>query len=143
MSLKDMFSKKYPSNCWCNNCETFQEVQIPKGVSITQFIEGSSGKCNNCGCSTLVAGYKQIDEFKQVPKKQPSNQPMQRAQIPQPRPSNRPANSVPPQRPRPVEPDFSIAPDRGVFRNTAEDVDFWEGTKKANERADERERRRQ
>lgn len=147
MAFKDMFKKTYEIMCYCNNCSVHSQVKIPKGVSVIQFME--TGSCPACNCISLVVDYKQIDEFK--PRQETKlvrigrrdiQQPMQRAQIPQPRPSNRPANSVPPQRLRPVEPDFSIAPERGVFRNTAEDVDFWEGTKKAAERTDERERRR-
>ena len=64
MALIDIFNKKYKSNCWCNNCSTHQEVQIPKGVTLVQWIESGTGKCLNCGCNTLIADYQQIDEFK-------------------------------------------------------------------------------
>jgi hypothetical protein len=65
MAFKDLFKKKYNQNVWCNNCNSHSEVSIPKGVTLTQYVE--SGACPNCGCITLVAGYKQIDEFKQSP----------------------------------------------------------------------------
>ena len=108
MALKDLFKKKYQSNVWCNNCRTFQEIQIPKGVSIAQFIDGNTGKCLNCGCSTLVADYPQIDEFKEQPKpkvrllmRNQNIEPLQRAPLPSPRPSNRPANLLPKPRQQP------------------------------------------
>ena len=68
MALKDMFKKKYTSTVYCNNCNTHSEVQIPKGVTILQFVE--TGPCPNCNCSTLVADYRQIDEFRDQPKQQ-------------------------------------------------------------------------
>jgi hypothetical protein len=132
MVFKDLFKSKYTTQVWCNNCQTYQEVQIPKGVSIAQFIDGNTGKCNNCGCCCLVASYKQIDEFKkQQPKskirllmrKQNVETP-QMAPLPQPRPSNRPANLLPRQRPQPsAEPDFTP---KGVFTNNS-NIDFWTG----------------
>lgn len=145
MALKDMFKKRYNANVWCNNCSTHSEVAVPKGVTVAQFIE--SGSCPNCGCATLIADYRQIDEYKDQPKPQvkllrigprkqrpqevvdyPRSRPMEqrpaerpRAPLPEPRPSNRPANMPPPPRPRPAEPDFTP---RGIFRN---DIDFWTG----------------
>lgn len=135
MALKDLFSKKYKSNCWCNNCQTHQEVEIPKGVTLAQYIEENTGKCSNCGCNTLIADYNQMDEYRQERKplpqvkvlhnplrrRQPPTELPKRAPLPQQRPSNRPPNSLPPRRPRPSEPDFTP---RGIFRN---DVDFWTG----------------
>jgi len=150
MAFKDMFKKKYTASCYCNNCETYQDVEIPQGVTIIQFIEGNTGKCNNCKCNTLIAGYRQIDEFRNTKEEQRkslpqvkvlhnplkrrevSTEPLQRAQIPRPRPSNRPANSLPPKRPAPPEePDFTP---KGIYRS---DVDFWTGNPKRRERRDE------
>lgn len=143
MALKDIFKKRYSANVWCNNCSTHSEVSVPKGVTLNQFVE--SGACPNCGCATLVADYRQIDEYKNEPKPQvkllrigpqkqrrpqevldyPRSRPMgptpEKAPLPQQRPSNRPANMPPPPRPRPTEPEFIP---RGIFRN---DVDFWTG----------------
>jgi hypothetical protein len=142
MALKDMFKKKYNANVWCNNCNTHSEVSVPKGVTLNQFVE--SGACPNCGCATLVADYRQIDEYKSQPKPQvkllrvgpqkqrrpqevidyPRSRPIEppkRAPLPQQRPSTRPANMPSPPKPRPAEPDFTP---RGIFRN---DVDFWTG----------------
>lgn len=142
MALKDMFKKKYTSTVYCNNCNTHSEVQIPKGVTILQFVE--TGPCPNCNCSTLVADYRQIDEFRDQPKQQvkvlrvgrrQDTQPLERAQIPRPRPSNRPANLLPPKRPAPPEePDFTP---KGIFKN---DVDFWTGNPKRRERREEQNR---
>jgi hypothetical protein len=132
MALKDMFSKKYKSNVWCNNCNTHSEVSVPKGVTVNQFVEG--GSCPNCGCATLVADYRQIDEYKENPKPQvkllrvgrrPQQvEPSQRAPIPSQRPSNRPANSLPPRREAIPEPDFRP---KGIFKD---DIDFWTGKSK-------------
>lgn len=145
MALKDMFRKKYNANVWCNNCNTHSEVSVPKGVTLNQFVE--SGACPNCGCSTLVADYRQIDEYKEqkqpqvkllrvgpqkhrrpepvvdYPRSRPTVpiEPPQRAPIPPQRPSNRPQNSLPPRRPAPSEPDFGP---KGIFKD---DVDFWTG----------------
>jgi hypothetical protein len=155
MALKDIFRKKYNANVWCNNCSTHSEVSVPKGVTLTQFVE--NGACPNCGCATLVADYKQIDEFReQQPKpsvkllrvgKQRSQpqpvvdyprsrpiEPPKRAPLPPQRPSNRPENSLPPRRPTPVEPNFIP---RGIFRD---EIDFWKGDKdKRNNRRGEEE----
>ena len=148
MALKDMFKKKYNANVWCNNCNTHSEVSVPKGVTLNQFVE--NGPCPNCGCATLVADYRQIDEYKEQPKpqikllrigkqrqRQPQpvmdyprsrpQEPLRRAPLPQQRPSNRPPNSLPPRRPRPSEPDFTP---RGIFRN---EIDFWTGKPKGDE----------
>lgn len=153
MTIADLFNKKYKSTVWCNNCSTHQEVNIPKGVSIAQFVESGTGKCGNCGCNTLVADYNQIEEFKQQqPQRQPLPQvrvlhnPMrrrqprppteirERAQVPAqrpsnrpvnaPRPSNRPENMPPPVREAVPEPNFIP---KGIFKD---DIDFWTGTKK-------------
>ena len=71
MAFKDLFKKKYKANCWCNNCNMHQEVQIPLGVTLLQYVE--SGYCGNCGCNTLVADYKQIKEFAEpLPKQRPA-----------------------------------------------------------------------
>lgn len=118
-----MFKKKYVTNCWCNNCSTHQEVQIPRGVSVAQFVESGTGKCGNCGCNTLVADYNQIDEFKQTTARQYQRRqqrqlllqqvkvrkPLKRAPLPQERPSNRPVNLSRPSK---------------IYRS---DVDFWAG----------------
>lgn len=77
MPLMDAFKKKYTANCWCNNCSTHQEVQVPKGVTLAQFVESGTGKCGNCGCNTLVADYEQIDEFRRLV---PRNSTQQRVQ---------------------------------------------------------------
>jgi hypothetical protein len=131
MAFKDMFSKKYKANVWCNNCNTHSEVSVPKGVTLNQFADG--GSCPNCGCSTLVVDYRQIDEFKDQPKPQvkllrigrrQDIEPPKRALVPPQRPSNRPANSLPPKREAVPEPDFTP---KGIFKN---DVDFWTGKSK-------------
>lgn len=135
MALFDnLFKKTYTTMIYCNNCLMHSEVKIPKGVTIIQFLE--TGLCPQCNCSTLVADYKQIDEFKQQVSKQlkPLAQnkyrlpqaPIQRTQVPAPRPSNRPANLPRPQpRPLPVEPDFSP---KTIFRGNT--VDFWNNSQR-------------
>jgi hypothetical protein len=155
MAFKDLFKKKYNQNVWCNNCNSHSEVSIPKGVTLTQYVE--SGACPNCGCITLVAGYKQIDEFKQQPppeskpkikffykplkpkpgdyqrpqRTQRTSPPVQRAPTPQPQraqlPQPRPSNR-PANLPPPVErrPIPDFTP-KGVYTN---EIDFWTGTKK-------------
>lgn len=143
MALKDMFRKKYNANVWCNNCNTHSEVSVPKGVTLNQFADG--GSCPNCGCSTLVVDYRQIDEFKEQPKPQvkllrigrrQDVEPPKRAPVPPQRPSNRPANSFPKPKPLPIEPDFTP---RGIFRK---DVDFWKGNLNKREEEEKREERR-
>lgn len=109
MTFADIFKKKYKSNCYCNNCQTYQEVEIPKGITVAQFIEGNTGKCGNCGCNVLVAGYRQIDEFKKP----------RQAPMPAIRPSNRPRNSMPAPRPEPIEDDT-------IFKNDIKELD-WMG----------------
>jgi len=136
MALGDMFKKTYLGQVFCNNCQTSQEIQIPKGTTLAQFIEGNTGKCGICGCKTLVADYKQIDEFRQQkenprvklimsknslrrpqrPQQQPlpvveypRNRPpvqLKERPIPPPRPSTKPQGYKP--LPRNQEPDFSL-----------------------------------
>jgi hypothetical protein len=129
MAFVDLFRKKYTAHVWCNNCSTYQEVQIPKGVSVNQFLESAIGKCENCGCNTLVAGYNQIEEFKPSQKPQvkflyPKRQgeSLQKAPLPEPRPSTRPKDlPLPQKKSQPLsEPDFRP---KGIFK----DIDFWTG----------------
>jgi hypothetical protein len=139
MAFADMFRKKYTANVWCNNCNSHSEVTVPKGVTITQFVE--SGGCPNCGCNTLVADYRQIEEFKgqrdqqqprialvkKIPRQQPVEQ-RQRAPVPEPRPSTRLRGYKP--LPKAEEPDFSLKPASDfkpgkIFRR--EPSDLWTG----------------
>ena len=158
MSLKDLFKKRYNANVWCNNCSVHSEVQVPKGVTLNQFVE--SGACPNCGCITLVAGYNQIDEFKQQPPPEPKPkvkffykplkpkpgdyqrpqrmqpQPPQRTPQPQRIPTPQPQKAPLPQ-PRPSNRPANLPP---VERRPMPDftpkgvytneIDFWTGTKK-------------
>lgn len=146
MALLDgLFKKKYTSNVFCNNCNTHSEVQIPRGITIVQFVE--SGNCPNCFCNTLVVDYKQIDEFKEKeprqkiqllrprmtirrPQPQPS-QPQQRASVPGPRPSTKPMHYQPLPQPEPEPaPNFdtfgepTFKPQK-IFKQPP--VDFWTG----------------
>jgi len=144
MALLDgLFKKKYTTNCWCNNCSNHQEVQIPRGVTVTQFVESGTGKCLNCGCNTLVADYEQIDEFRKplVPKNstqqkvqqnvqrprmkfmkhrpaQPQPQQVERAPLPRPRPTTKPMHY----QPLPKKPDFEP---QKIFKQPP--VDYWTG----------------
>ena len=95
MALADMFKKKYTANVWCNNCNTHSEVSVPKGVTVAQFVE--SGGCPNCGCNTLVADYRQIEEFRQRKENPPVKLIMSKNSLR--RPQGQPQR---PQRPLPV-----------------------------------------
>ena len=152
MAFKDLFKSKYKTNVWCNNCNSFSEVQIHRGITVNQFIE--SGACPACGCANLVIGHKQLNNFKEQPKPKvkwiiKKEQPIQKAPSYSPRPSNSPANLLPKPRQQPgaeyaerakraeyaerakrrVEPDFTP---RGVFGN-AKDINFWTGLKREDE----------
>jgi hypothetical protein len=131
MALIDAFKKKYRANVWCNNCNTHSEVNVPRGVTVVQFIE--SGACPNCGCAALVADYRQIDEFKEKTPKpkiqllrprmvpRPPVEPKVRAPVPDPRPSTRS------KRYRPL-PESQAPPNfepRKIFKE--DPVDFWTG----------------
>jgi hypothetical protein len=127
MAFKDLFLKKYSSNVWCNNCNSHSEVQISKGVTLNQFVE--SGKCPNCGCVSLVVGYKQIYEFK---KEAPNTNttPRRVAPLPERRPSTRPpVGYVDLTREKLKPQDFSLTPpleneeDPKVYK----DFDYWTG----------------
>ena len=142
MALLDgLFKKKYAANVFCNNCMSHSEVQIPRGITIIQFIE--SGNCPNCFCNTLIADYKQIDEFKErqpQPKMQilrprmtinnrsrPPVEPRQRASIPEPRPSMKSQRFKPlpkAQSPASFEP-------KKIFKQ--DPVDFWTGKERQSE----------
>ena len=132
MALIDAFKRRYRANVWCNNCNTHSEVNVPRGVTVVQFIE--SGSCPNCGCAALVADYKQIDEFKE-PKPKPKIQllrprmtiprppvePKQRAPVPEPRPSTRSKRY----RPLPQSETPPTFEPRKIFKE--DPVDFWTG----------------
>lgn len=108
MTFADLFKSKYKAQAWCNNCKTHQEINVPKGVTLTQFLEGNTGKCNNCGCNTLVNDYPQIKEFDRRPRQAP---------LPAPRPSNRPRGNLP--QPKPEVPE-----DDTIFKNDIKDLDW-------------------
>lgn len=129
MSFADLFKKGYRQVFWCNNCQTHQEVQVPKGITATQFIESGTGKCGNCGCNTLVLDYEQMEEFRQRkpgPKMEIlRDQPPQRASIPAPRPSTKPQGYKPLPKEQPQNP-FEI---KKIFKK--DPVDFWTGRRRA------------
>jgi hypothetical protein len=137
MALADLFKRSYVGQVYCNNCYTHTEIQIPKGTTLSQFIEGNKGKCPVCGCNTLIADYKQIDEFRErssQPKMQilrPRVAVSKQAPLPELRPSMKEKRYQP--LPQSEElPDFSIPKDYPV--------DFWTGER--NERRFERKKRR-
>ena len=133
MALFDgILKKKYTATVYCNNCNSHSEVQVPRGVTVAQFIE--NGPCPSCGCATLIADYKQIDEFKEhqpQPKMQilrprmtvrarPPVEPRQRAPIPEPRPSMKSRRFKP--LPKTQAPNFEP---KKIFKQ--DPVDFWTG----------------
>jgi len=133
MTFKDLFKKTYIANCYCLNCGTHQETQVPKGITITQFMESATGKCNVCGCCMLTADYKQIDEIKSTRQKteikQPQFKPLPRATVPNPRPlprsaptQQRPAAPIQQEVQRPRPEDFRP---KKVYKD---DLDFWAGS---------------
>lgn len=52
-TLLDKLRKKYTILARCKNCQTIQEISIPKGVSIEQFFGDGMGSCDNCGVNQL------------------------------------------------------------------------------------------
>lgn len=154
MAFADMFKKRYTANAWCNNCNTHQEVQIPKGVSISQFVESGTGKCGNCGCNTLVEDYKQIDEFKRKPNQVtqkrgvPPIQPKREvAPIPEKRPSTKPevydeSQYIDFTKP---QPDFRLHPPEPQVEEEPtvfQDFDYWTGKPQRQIRRENREQKR-
>lgn len=139
MALVDLFRRKYKANVWCNNCKQHSEIMIPKGVTITQFVQ--TGSCENCGTASLVQDYTQIDEFNkpQVHAVQHSDvfptRPAPRQQVrtqPQPQPQPRPRVQPQPPNPRPSNQHLYPADGR-VFSNKKEignsDYPFKRGTR--------------
>lgn len=53
MSLIDNITKTYSAQAKCTNCFNIQDVRIPKGVTVENYFK-ESGKCNSCGCRTLI-----------------------------------------------------------------------------------------
>lgn len=45
--------KFYRVKVTCDNCGESQELKIPKGKRITEFIASEDATCENCGCATL------------------------------------------------------------------------------------------
>jgi len=133
MAFIDLFKKKYAANVWCNNCNSHQEVQIPKGTSITQFMESATGKCNNCGCNTLYVGTKQINEFEKKPKVKwiiKKEQPIQKTPSYSPRPSNSPAKLLPKPRQQPGA-EYAERAKRAEYAERAKRAEYAERAKRA------------
>lgn len=52
-TMFDSIRKVYRVNGQCTNCGDFQEISIPKGITVEEYLKSIASKCNNCGCSTL------------------------------------------------------------------------------------------
>ena len=54
MSLIDSFRKGYPVTTECSNCLTIQEINVPKGLTIEEFMGRETARCKYCGCSNTL-----------------------------------------------------------------------------------------
>ena len=52
-TLFDRLSKVYKVRVVCSNCGEFQELRIPKGEKVKEYVESEAAKCENCGCDSL------------------------------------------------------------------------------------------
>lgn len=48
------FKKTYTIKAKCANCKVLQDLTIPKGRQIADFLKSEECLCDNCGCSTLT-----------------------------------------------------------------------------------------
>ena len=53
-SLLQMFQNKYSVFGKCLNCGKKQQIKIPRGILVSDFLEDQDGTCLNCGCNSLV-----------------------------------------------------------------------------------------
>lgn len=54
MGIIDAFRKKfYKSKARCENCGTIQEVNVPVGRTIDEYVDSDEATCKNCQCATL------------------------------------------------------------------------------------------
>jgi len=54
MTLFDAIKKVYPIVVKCSNCNHKFELRIPKGTTISDYLQSEASTCENCGCSTLI-----------------------------------------------------------------------------------------
>lgn len=52
-TLLEKIGKFYKVSVKCTNCMASQELKIPKGTTISNFITSEDAVCEKCGCSTL------------------------------------------------------------------------------------------
>jgi len=38
----------------CRNCSKISIIKIPKGITISEFLDEKGGGCANCGCETIT-----------------------------------------------------------------------------------------
>jgi len=53
MTLFDLFRKHYVARVQCVNCGTVQDLKVPKGHQVQDYLDTESAVCENCGCSSL------------------------------------------------------------------------------------------
>lgn len=47
----DKFYNQYRVTATCDNCNTINELTIPKGMTIKVFLDNHKAICKNCGCT--------------------------------------------------------------------------------------------
>jgi len=47
------FNRGYRARVKCTNCNEIQELNIPKGETVKNYIESDRALCTTCGCNTL------------------------------------------------------------------------------------------
>ena len=50
MTFVDDLSKRYSITIKCGNCSCVNDIKIPKGIAIQDFIKQNKALCKNCGC---------------------------------------------------------------------------------------------
>ena len=54
MTLLNDLAGKYTYWFKCTNCETVQDIGIPKGTTVKEFLDGNYARFKYCRCNTLV-----------------------------------------------------------------------------------------
>lgn len=52
-TLLDRLRRKYRIIYRCLNCGRIGEIDVPKGMSVKEFLDKGAGICDNCGVNTL------------------------------------------------------------------------------------------
>ena len=63
-TITSKLRRRYPINVICSNCDSASEIQVPKGIKISEYLNTSGAICSHCGCSGTLEQLKRNIEAK-------------------------------------------------------------------------------